>query len=203
MLVFNDLEIRVLVFNVMASARVGAQETELFQLARGLERLDEVEKIAREEIATRSLGYPPLDPAEVRLAYRIGLAQRLKLPLQPRGMLFSRLAGVTEQAIDAAEEQVLQRERTPAFLNALIARDFWMEYLQTHYAARFESVQAPFHERLNDLDDRAFATLRTDEYMAQIELIRTQRTLATNVLALQLTREIIAKEAIGEVSTAL
>jgi len=203
MLVFNDLEIRVLVFNVMASARGSVQDTELFQLARGLERLDVVEKIALEDIATRSLSYPPLDPAEVRLAYRIGLAQRLKLPLQPKGMIFSRLAGVTEQALDAAEEQVLQREKTSAFLSALIARDFWMEYLQTHYAARFEPVQTPFHERLDDLDDRAFATLRTDEYMAQIELIRTQRTLATNVLALQLTREIIAKEATGEVSTAL
>lgn len=203
MLVFNDLEIRVLVFNVMASARVGAQETELFQLARGLERLDEVEKIAREDIATRSLGYPPLDPAEVRLAYRIGLAQRLKLPLQPKGMIFSRLAGVTEQAIDAAEEQVLQREKAPAFLNAMIARDFWMEYLQTHYAARFEPVQTPFHERLSDLDDRAYATLRNDEYLEQIELIREERAVATNLLALQLTREIKARQPLGRISPPL
>ncbi|MDB6048798.1 MAG: hypothetical protein JWR17_1544, partial [Pseudomonas sp.] len=193
MLVFNALEIRALVFNVMASARLGKEETELFELARGLERLDELEKIAREDIAIRSVDYPQLDEAEVRLAYRVGLAQRLQLPLQPQGMLYRSLAGVTDEAIDAAEQRVLHRERTSAFLRAVIARDFWMEYLEKHYAASFEPVQSPFHERLDDLDDRAYATLRTDEYLAQIELIRNERTAATQQLALKLTREVMAR----------
>lgn len=193
MLVFNTLEIRALVFNVMTSARQNNEETELFELARGLERLDELEKIAREDIAIRSVDYPQLDEAEVRLAYRVGLAQRLQLPLQPQGMLYRSLAGVTDEAIDAAEQRVLHRERTSAFLRAVIARDFWMEYLEKHYAASFEPVQSPFHERLDDLDDRAYATLRTDEYLAQIELIRNERTAATQQLALKLTREVMAR----------
>ncbi|WPX56244.1 NEL-type E3 ubiquitin ligase domain-containing protein [Pseudomonas sp. CCI4.2] len=201
MLVFNNVEVRVLVFKATALARVGAQENELFELARGLERLDEIEKIARDDIAFRSIGDPLLDHAEVRLAYRIGLAQRLKLPLQPSGMLFSRLAGVTEEAINTAEQHVLHREKTPAFFEAMIARDFWMEYLEKHYATRFEPVQAPFHERLNDLDDRAYATLRTDEYMAQIELIQKERADATNQLGLQLTRQIASSIAVGKVSS--
>ncbi|MEA9979153.1 MULTISPECIES: NEL-type E3 ubiquitin ligase domain-containing protein [unclassified Pseudomonas] len=203
MLVFNNLEIRVLVFKAMLSAQVGAQETELFELARGLERLDEVERFALSDIKIRSASNPLLDEAEVRLAYRVGLARRLNLPLQPRGMLFSSLAGVTEEAINAAEQRVLYWERRPGFLQAMVARDFWMAYLERRYATRFEPVQTPFHERLNDLDERASATLRTGEYMQQIELIQKERTEAINQLARQLTQEIARRHAAGVVSPTL
>lgn len=195
MLVFSDLEIRVMVFNVMLPANAGLQESKLFELARGLDRLDEVEKLAREDIAFRSLNDPALDQAEVRLAYRVGLAQRLKLPLQPQGMLFSRLAGVTDEAINAAEQHVLERENAPVFYKSMITRDFWMQYLQKQYATDFEPVQAPFHERLNELDDHAYTSLRTDEYLTQIAAIQKARSVATDQLALNLTRTIAAKVA--------
>lgn len=52
-IVFSNLGIHVLVFEIMASTTQARQPARLFTLARSLERLDQVEIIAQEDIAAR------------------------------------------------------------------------------------------------------------------------------------------------------
>ncbi|HEK1688369.1 TPA: hypothetical protein SMR42_004769 [Pseudomonas putida] len=47
-----------------------------------------------------------VDEVEVSLAYRVGLAQTLDLPGQPRTMQFETIAGVSRQDLEAAQATV-------------------------------------------------------------------------------------------------
>lgn len=136
-LAFSDLEVKVFEFNALKSAAAGQEGRELLKLSRGLFRLGEVERVASESIKRR----PGIDPAEVRLAYRIGLAQRLELPGQPTDMLHRNFAKVSPDDINAAYNEVVEAEQTPAFMQQLVGREYWVNYLKRKYPADFAQVQ--------------------------------------------------------------
>ena len=119
-------------------------------------RLDEVEILAQAEIEARLTlpDMPRVDPVEVRLAYRIGLTKRLRLPGQPRHMTFTQLARVTEQNLDAAYAKVLARERTPAYTRALADREFWACYLKESHPSRFKAIDEQHQVALSALDSQ-------------------------------------------------
>ncbi|WP_397451754.1 NEL-type E3 ubiquitin ligase domain-containing protein [Pseudomonas sp. NA-150] len=193
-ILFNNMEVQVLVFKAMKGMQalnVAAQRDALFGLARGLDRLDELEKIAESEITRRLEANDQPDPAEVRLAYRVGLAQRLELPEQPQGMLFNQLSGVSNDMLDSAEQLIFARERTPAFLQSIIAREFWVTFLERRYVQRFESVQSPFHVQLEALDAES-KNITDEAYLSRVKAIQSARESAIDALALELTQSIEA-----------
>lgn len=194
-IVFSNLGIHVLVFEIMASTTQARQPARLFTLARSLERLDQVEIIAQEDIAARLRERGTVDEAEVRLGYRVGLAKKLGLPAQPRSMLFSSLSGVTPDKLDIARRRILARESSAAFMAWLIKREFWMEYLEHHFEARFEPVKAPFSERLLALDSRK--GLSDQKYLDEVAVITQERRAAVDALAISLS-EAIAGEVLQE-----
>ncbi|NWA28309.1 hypothetical protein HX870_27750 [Pseudomonas gingeri] len=155
-LVFSDIEVKVLVnqARAMAAGTPAATELNLLKLARGLWRLDEVETLAQANIDARLkvLGTARVDPVEVRLAYRIGLRERLHLPGQPRHMTFTELALVTEQDLEAAHARILAREQTPAYEQALAGREFWIEYLKEHNPAQFKDINEQHQVAVSALD---------------------------------------------------
>jgi len=191
-IVFGELEIHALVFDIKSSTPQTRQPGQMFRLARSLERLDQVEKIAQEDIVARLMKSEAVDQAEVRLGYRVGLAKLLDLPAQPRSMLFSNLSGVGREKLAAAQQRILARERTPAFWQSLIEREFWMEYLEEHFAARFEPVKAPFVERLLALDSS-----NEQQYLDQVSTISQERREAVKGLAISLS-EAVADEVLEE-----
>ncbi len=155
-LLFSDLEVKVLVnqARAMAAGTETATGLNLLKLARGLWRLDEVEVVAQEDIQARLkvAGAPRVDPLEVRLAYRIGLAERLGLPGQPRHMTFTELARVTPRDLNSACGKVLAREKTSAYPQALASREFWATYLKDRYPARFKAIDAQHQAVVSALD---------------------------------------------------
>ncbi|WP_256736588.1 NEL-type E3 ubiquitin ligase domain-containing protein [Pseudomonas gingeri] len=157
-LVFSDMEVRVLVHQAraMAAGTPAVTERNLLKLARGLWRLDEVEALAQADIEARLKvsSAAQVDPAEVRLAYRIGLRERLDLPGQPRHMTFTELARVTKQNLDAACSRVLAREESPAYAKALADREFWVDYLKEHNPARFKDIDEQYQAVVSALDAR-------------------------------------------------
>jgi hypothetical protein len=188
-IVFSNLEIHAAVFKVTASVAPDEQPGQLFRLVRGLERLDEVEKHAGQLIAVRKAANVAVDEAEVRLAFRVGLAHVLDLPGQPEGMLYTRLAGVTQDILDDAYTGILANEGKPEFLQALIARDFWMTFLERQYAADFAPLKADFQERMEALDnDRPGLT--DQHYLARVGAIERQRNEALNALAYRLSLDV-------------
>jgi len=180
-LLFSDLEVGVYEFKALQNVAPGQEGLGLFKLARGMIRLEEVEARATAAIRQR----PGVDPAEVRLAYRIGLAQRLELPRQPSSMLYRSLAHVTQADIDSAYTGILASENVPGFADKLVVREYWMDYLKRTYPAEFSTVAQHHSARVEALD--ALHPELNQQYLEASVALDEQRKQETTALALQLT----------------
>jgi hypothetical protein len=187
--VFSDIEVHVLVFKALDGTLTAARPAAMFKLARSLLRLDKVEEIASQHIAHLRASNASVDAAGVRLAYRIGLANRLDLPAQPDSMLYQHLSGVTHAMLDTAYQDVRAWEQTPAFIDAMLAREFWMTFLESHYALTFEPVKSPFFTRLEALESDPQNTL-DEHYLQQLGIIQQERNAAIKAHALELSKMI-------------
>ena len=88
-------------------------------------------------------------------------------------MNYRRIAGVSEDAIISAEGTVLQREQALEYVDSMIQKRFWSDYLHQHYAARFEERLAAFDLRLEDLT--AAPPAMEGEYLNQVNALRQER----------------------------
>lgn len=149
-LMFNELETRVMEFDALRVAEQGREGAALLTFARSKVRLDAVESEAQTLIESR----PDVDPAEIRLALRIGLAQRLELPRQPVGMLFRELSEVTQADLDNVYTTIMENERTPQFEEKLLGLEYWLNYLKKKYATQFSVVARDLEEQADALDER-------------------------------------------------
>ena len=172
-LLFSDIQVEVYSRNALLNVPEEGRGGVLFRLGKSLFRLEAVEAIAEKDIATRKSMRLLVDEAEVRLAYRTDLADRLGLPAQPQGMNYRRIAGVSEDAIISAEGTILQREQALEYVDSMIQKRFWSDYLHQHYAARFEERLASFDERLETLT--AAPPAMEGEYLNQMNTLRQER----------------------------
>ncbi|MNS27375.1 E3 ubiquitin-protein ligase SlrP [compost metagenome] len=153
---FNHMGIQVLAYEAHAYSTDPAQlEQKLVTLAKGAARLEQVNDIARADVASRG-GNP--DEVEVYLAYQTGLAQRLGLPWQSEHMLFRHVSGVTDAMIDQAYDTVLALGEGDGLVNRMLEQDFWETHLHERYPTRMESNK----RRYQDLSDQ-LETLRTTQ----------------------------------------
>lgn len=186
LMVFNNLELRVLVSEAGAASSQAGAEYRLMNLAHGLFRLEQVERIALDAIKARRAAQRGVDEVEVRLAFRTGLAQALELPGQPRHMNFREIAGITQADLDKAEAEVLAAQTPEALKASLLQRDFWMDFLRVQYRERFDTINAPYFARLDALDaDKAAMSDRL--YLDRVEKIRSRRLADERRLAESLT----------------
>ncbi|HEX8596632.1 MAG TPA: NEL-type E3 ubiquitin ligase domain-containing protein [Pseudomonas sp.] len=203
-IVFSDLELHVLIFKILSSRNIATHPVHMFKLVRGIARLDEVEKIALENIRTREYLGETVDHVEVRMAYRIGLAARLQLPEQIHSMLYLASANVTRQMLDSAATRILAQESSESFMKSLLGRDFWMTFLEKRFASSFEKVQEPFHQQLDALFSAGRGELTDAQYLQSIQPIQQQRHAAVEANAQKLTwqiaREVYIQENVGAMS---
>lgn len=181
---FSSLEILVEISD--ASQRIeGGHLTarSLLALGRGLYRLDRLESIAH----SHSLDNPGVDPLEVSLAYRTGLADKFYLPGQPRHMRYARLSGVTTAQLSAAEASVKAAELTPELLRFLGELPFWQSYLKKVHATHFETLNEPFDTRMREVFDQAL-DLDSETYRTRMNGILREQRVAEEVAVERLTR---------------
>lgn len=197
---FSALEVRALVFRRLQSLPPAQGEGARLGLARQLFRLERVEHQARLHMQRLAAQYARdvpdgeglgVDEVEVSLAYRIGLAQALDLPGQPRTMQFSSLAQVGQADLDAAQAAVLEEERGSALALYVSQRDFWLDYLRQAHAEQFEQVEQPFWTREEQLYDERQA-LGDGAYLEQSMQLSSERQQAVAALALHLTQQALA-----------
>lgn len=189
-LLFNDLEIKTYEFNALKRIEPDQKGRQLLNLSKSLFRLDKVEEIAR----TACLRNPRIDPAEIRLAYRVGLARRLVLPRQPHSMLYANLAKITQQDLDTAYNEVLAAQRTPAFVERLIGHTYWVEYLESQYPTAFAELQTRIQARADALEE-AHAEL-DQTYFDELTALEVQTSTERRQLAIQLSqRELDGEQA--------
>ena len=185
-LCFANLELRLLVWRAQRMAGAGDQQAALLNLGRQLWRLDEVERIALEDIRQRVAQGSNPDQVEVVLAYRLALQAVLDLPTYPGDMYFAEVAGVSAQRLEQARRQVLQAESPVSLARSLVTREFWQAHLLQLERARFDSQDVPFHEQLAALMESE--TVPEGERLAQMNAVRDARLQARQALMLALTR---------------
>lgn len=181
-LLFSDLEVKVHEFNALHAVLPGEEGTVLLRLATSLFRLGQVEEIAAAAISL----HPDIDPAEIRLAYRISLAGRLDLPSQPRDMLYRNAAQVTADDIETAFTKVLAAQDSPAYMDQLIAQDYWVNYLKRTYEADFSALEQRFEleaEALQDLHPEL-----GEAYSREIEAMGQKKASERRALLMRLSQ---------------
>ncbi|WP_415773746.1 NEL-type E3 ubiquitin ligase domain-containing protein [Pseudomonas sp. LB3P38] len=181
---FSNIEVAVDIDKVIRqSANAHDQASRLLSLGRRLFRQDYLAKIAREHVQAN----PRLDPVEVELAYRTGLAEKLDLVGQPRHMRYASLGGVTSKDLDVAYNRVITAELSPELLNYMSNRTFWVDFLRQHHGKQFTDLAAPFHPRM----EAAFGREETPgaEYHAQVDGIVDELQRGETSLLNRLTEE--------------
>lgn len=171
---FSNLEIAVEIHETsrqIAGGRLTARP--LLKLAKGLFRLDRLERIAHRH----SLEHPSADPLEVSLAFRTGLAKDVYLPGQPKYMRFETLAEVTPTALSNAESELKTAELSPDVLTYIVDLQFWKDYLRRTFATRFEALTTPFDRRINAVFERRLS-LSDADYHRQMNAIRDEQVQA-------------------------
>nr|WP_268801053.1 NEL-type E3 ubiquitin ligase domain-containing protein [Pseudomonas sp. BSw22131] len=175
---FNQMEVQVFALDSLRDIPNAERGPTLYRLMRRFYRLDEVDRLAR----TNAMGR---DQAEVRLAYRLQLAERLDLPLPPARMLYRTAAAVTAVELQTVEAQVLTRQDGPEFFANAVNRDFWASWLRETYAADFAELKATFEgERIRVEDE--FPEL-DDAYLARIKSLDEEQKMREHELMKQLT----------------
>ncbi|MFJ7281798.1 NEL-type E3 ubiquitin ligase domain-containing protein [Pseudomonas sp. NPDC099000] len=171
---FSEMEVQVLFYRAMAAALTGpaSVEQQLITLLRGLFRLREVEGFALADINARTGSQSPSyeHALEISLAYRVGLAERLGLPAQPRTLVSALNVEVVPAALERAYQKVLTTERTSALLEWIITQQFWVEYLEASHPDRFLTIV--------DRSAREFAQVE-----GQTELSRAVATERLNAIS--------------------
>ena len=185
-LLFSDLEVKVYEFNALKAVVPGQEGPVLLRLARRLFRLGRVEDIAEAAFQAQKGG----DAVEIRLAYRISLSKRLDLPAQPKGMQFRRAAKVTAQEIEDAYQSVKAAEASPAFVQQLVAQDYWLNYLKRQHPDEFRGLEQRFETEHTVLEER-HADLG-DEYQSDINALDERKKNQGRLLCERLTAQAIA-----------
>ena len=206
---FSNLEIKMMIHNAKALSAEGDEAATLIRLAKGLFRLDEVERIALQDIQGRRDAINAregltaaqkaelirlIEEVEVRLAYRTGLRDRLELPGQPGGGRFTNLGNVSSAMLDAAAAEVLALDDSPQQVQSLVGRDFWIDYLKQQHAADFQALTDALSDELSALDEqKADGTLEEADYASQSEALGLQHRVKEAELIQSLTQEELDK----------
>jgi len=169
----SNLELNVLVWRARTDDP-GNTEQALLALGRRLWRLDEVDRLAVLDILNRG-GNP--DESEVGLAYRLGLRDRLNLPIAVADMSFRPLAGVTEAHLARAQALVLEAETQEEVARSLVDRTFWQAHLERIHPARFTQVDRPFQRQVESVlrDETLSDEARQEQSVAILAAQRAAR----------------------------
>ncbi|MEX3773185.1 NEL-type E3 ubiquitin ligase domain-containing protein [Pseudomonas sp. MYb118] len=187
--IFSNLEVAVEIDQVVhQSANAHDRAARLIKLGRALFSLDYLDGIAREKVKAD----PTLDPVEVGLAYRTGLAQRLDLIGQPRHMRYASLGGVKSADLDAAYTRVINGQLSSQLQEYLDGRGFWSDFMREHHGKQFADLVEPFHARMQtafDDQDKLGAGYRAQADGIMEEMQQAERDLMKRLTQAAITAE--------------
>nr|WP_314524997.1 NEL-type E3 ubiquitin ligase domain-containing protein [uncultured Pseudomonas sp.] len=203
---FSNVEIMSMVYRAKAAATDANQGPALQKLARGLFRLDEVEKTALQDIEQRTAQINndaslsaaekrrrivQLEEVEVRLAYRYGLKgpEKLDLPGQPDKVTFIGMGKVTPKQLTDTLERIRKLDGSPQEFAALLTRDFWKDFVVSKYRPQFEELSEPYYEELAKLTDASTAgELSEGDFLSKSNDLKARLAAAEEGLIESLSR---------------
>jgi len=162
---FVNREMTVLTHEFEQRVRGSQQESDHFNFARMLFRLEQVDALAGDAIAAiyrqrmiemdarpvgagarREAVQPEVDGYEIVLHYRFKLAGALDLPIHTEKPLYASEAQLTAVQVIEIRDQILEKENRPEFRFSLSQQTFWLGYLKTRYAERFAAIEAQYQQ---------------------------------------------------------
>lgn len=177
----SNLELNMLVWQVEHAAGEHS-EGALLGLGRRLWRQDAVDRFASRWAIQHARA---LEGSEVGLAFRIGLRERLDLPLQVGEMSFQAVSGVLDADLAEAEAAVRNAETPDEIARSMVDREFWQAHLERTHPDQFAAVDLPFRRQLETvLDDEA---LLEGAKIEQADAIRDAQRAARRGLMLDMT----------------
>lgn len=132
---------------------------DLLHLARQMFRLDLLEKIAYEKVAS----LPFVDEIEVYLAYQIKLREKLALPIDTAEMRFFDVSYVTQQDLDFAEKSVKENEA-----------EHFMNYLSTDWLPWQSVVKRLFPKEYTVAQEKINLITQTEFQQRQSAYLKAQ-----------------------------
>lgn len=171
---FNTMGVEVLWHEAYQAPHESLVRLEVFDLAKGKVRLDELGRIAKARVHelealgrkhpeytdagervthydTNGVRLRDIDEVEIYLKYTTHLAKRLDLPWQLPEMYFPE-EDVTQDMLDNACDRVLALEQGEGLCNLLLELPRWVEFVQGAYRSYgFDSVEARI-TALSDLE---------------------------------------------------
>lgn len=182
LLVFNQIELRM--FNERSLQGVNEPErgTALQNLMRRMFRLETLDNIALQRLAGR-------DQAEVRLVYRLRLAQALDLPVPPSSMLYEATAAVRSNELGEVLAEVQRREQGAQFLDYAAAHEAWGGYLRSTHAKQFEEIEQLYQQRVTELPDR-YPGRAIEELADEFSMLEREKQAQEQALIRELTNQL-------------
>ena len=167
--IFNRMGVETLLEQILkddAPQAMLQRESRLVKLARQAWRLDQVNRLAREEVRRRTLpinegglgqtlgiGQGQVDDVQVYLAYQTGLKARLDLPWLSEHMVYRNTAQVTQAHLDRAAHAIRQLQQGDGLINGLLEQPFWSDYLHEAYLGAFNAQRRLRTEAGSHLQD--------------------------------------------------
>jgi len=220
---FTDLQVLAMTHKASANAREDGNGAPLVELSKGLFRLRQVDDIAAAQVAaSRAIANDPQvaggernrhllrirDPHEMTMAYRFGLKDRLQLPFQPQTLAYIGMADVTPEMLEVAFRKVIALNGSPEEVQALVATDFWQDFITHKYSSQFDAARQPYQEMQATLDEQfSNKTLKQAQYDTQTDNVTAQLAISEATLIQTLTHQELQAEhpgaapAAGETAT--
>jgi len=208
---FTDLQVLAMTHKARVKAREDGNGTPLVELSKGLFRLKQVDDIAAAQVAaSRAIADNPQiaagernrhrlrirDPHEMTMAYRFGLKDRLQLPFQPQTLSFIGMADVTTEMLELAYRKVVATNDSPEEVQALVATDFWQDFITYKYSPQFDAARQPYQEKQAELSAQfSNKTLTQAQYDTQTDDLTAQLAISEATLIQALTRQELQPDA--------
>jgi len=150
----NEMK-KVRILDNIESGQYDHQISSLLNLARGMFRLNLLERVAREK--TKSLA--SVDEIEVFLAYQVKLRQTLHLPLDVNEMRFFSASSVTKDDLKHAQFIVMQNENKEFERYFLTECSIWRSALKRIDGAGFQQAKDKIEQEKKGVHERLQKTL--------------------------------------------
>lgn len=159
---------------------------DFFNYYRALRRLASIDAHVIREFPQQS---SPAACARI-LVYRIALAPSLDLPLAPAGRFDSPNAVPRAASVSELRTRILREEFRLNWPERVREEEFWVEFLERKYAARFEAFLGHYDRDLERAQVQVDSgTMDEGAYLAFLGNLQTLRKTDENTLIAQLTQE--------------
>lgn len=192
LLEFNQIEWRLFSEQTLQGLDGPERGAALLRLMRQTFRTEALDNIAHAGVTRngqRLVEPGARDLAEVRLAYRVFLAEALDLPLAPSGMLYEATAAVSANERNLVLAEVQRREQGNGFLDYVSHHPTWIDYLRSAYEDRFAEIENEYRQQVLTLPDQ-FPDRAVDDLAEEYAALQRRKAAQDNALIRELTNEL-------------